>query len=555
MGANALPPGLRPAASGYLSDQSIRGLRGCGTRAQFGGIVMPSRSSGKRNATTYRTWERIAGRSGVGSIQFRYANAYAGLTPFASDSSGGEVADLQPITVTASLEINTNPALTNWAPGDGGAVIVPLSFNGGQNALTLPAGAAAWTDELFVGLAAGQCFYVNSHVSEPVAGIWPIKSQGARGLAGGSNEGSNAGDCSLTLTGNGSATSFAPQIPAANTPVVPGSLRIAGTGIAGADNGAGALTGTGIASGSVNYATGAVSLTFSAAPTNGSQVFVNAVGGAAPVDETKLKTKTNYFATGSGAYGNFAPDAVRGRPLAAATPRLRCFALVGDSIAQGAGSSSGEVSWADYCAAQGGFSVMKLAVTGEKAQTFAQAAARHRRLAAIAGSFDRVIGNYATNDLLLGRSLAQIQADLTAIWQALAALCPNGAADIWWCTTIPRTTRPGNVALVPASGPYTAAGAAYGAGSVAGGSPSGRNALNAWLYGQVGTGIGGVIDLAAAVELNPSSRAGAGSGQWADVATDSSDGTHPSQSAHQTKIPALVGPTGSAPSPVWSFPS
>lgn len=559
MGFNALPPGPRLSASGYLPGGVLPAPRGCSTRTQWGGFAVPSpnRSAGTRKAVTYRTWDRLAARgSGVGSIQFHYANAYGGATPLAADNTGGEVADLQPITVTASLEINANPALTAWLPTDSGAVVIPLTFNGGQNAVTLAAGASTWTDDLFVRLAAAQAYYVNSHVAEPVNGIWPIRSQGVKGLAAASAEGSNAGDYSLTVTAPGGTPTLTGTIPAANRPVVPGSLLVAGSGITGlaTDNGSGAITGTGVSSGTIDYAAGTFSITLTTTPAAGSAYSANVVGGAAPVDETKTKTKTNYYSTGSNAKGNFAPDAARGRPLVSATPRLRTIAMIGDSILAGAGSTSGDVSWVDYCAAQGGFGVIKLPVVGEKAQTFAQALGSYRRLNALAGNFDRIVGNYATNDIALGRSLAQVQADLATIWQMLALLCPNGAADIWWCTLLPRTTRPGNVAIAPGSGPYTAAGAAYGSGTVAGGSPSARNALNAWLHAQVGSAIGGVVDIAAAVELNPASRAGGGSGQWADIANDSADGTHPSQTAHQTKIPALLGPSGTAPSPAWTFP-
>ena len=58
------------------------------------------------------------------------------------------------------------------------------------------------------------------------------------------------------------------------TPINPGSLQVVAGAVTGLDNGNGSITGTGIASGTVNYATGAMSVTFTAAPTAGTLVQV-----------------------------------------------------------------------------------------------------------------------------------------------------------------------------------------------------------------------------------------------------------------------------------------
>lgn len=67
--------------------------------------------------------------------------------------------------------------------------------------------------------------------------------------------------------GNGAATTFSTTL---NAPVLPGSLTVTDpTGsITGTDNGNGEITGTGI-SGTINYATGALSVTYAAAPAAG----------------------------------------------------------------------------------------------------------------------------------------------------------------------------------------------------------------------------------------------------------------------------------------------
>lgn len=79
----------------------------------------------------------------------------------------------------------------------------------------------------------------------------------------------------LVGTGNGSTTTFAHTLAGVagstgtNPRVIPGSATIVAGGVTATDNGAGGLTGTGVAGGStINYQTGAVSITFSAAPSN-----------------------------------------------------------------------------------------------------------------------------------------------------------------------------------------------------------------------------------------------------------------------------------------------
>jgi len=71
-------------------------------------------------------------------------------------------------------------------------------------------------------------------------------------------------------TGNGSTTTFAavlgPLPVRPNTVVV--TATVSGATVTANDNGSGTLTGTGISSGTVNYNTGALSITFSTAPDN-----------------------------------------------------------------------------------------------------------------------------------------------------------------------------------------------------------------------------------------------------------------------------------------------
>lgn len=73
-------------------------------------------------------------------------------------------------------------------------------------------------------------------------------------------------------TGNGSTTAFTASV--AWVPVRPASFSIVAGSVTGADNGDGSISGSGIASGSINYQTGAVSITFSSAPGNGVELDV-----------------------------------------------------------------------------------------------------------------------------------------------------------------------------------------------------------------------------------------------------------------------------------------
>lgn len=78
-------------------------------------------------------------------------------------------------------------------------------------------------------------------------------------------------------TGNGSTTSFSGTL--ANILDVRSTISIAytigTTGYTATDDGAGAITGTNVSSGSINYTTGVWSMIFSTAPDNGSDILAN----------------------------------------------------------------------------------------------------------------------------------------------------------------------------------------------------------------------------------------------------------------------------------------
>lgn len=71
-------------------------------------------------------------------------------------------------------------------------------------------------------------------------------------------------------TGNGSATMF--QWATVNAPVIPNSVTVIAGAVTGTDNGTGTISGAGITSGTINYSTGQVIITFTAAVGNGTNI-------------------------------------------------------------------------------------------------------------------------------------------------------------------------------------------------------------------------------------------------------------------------------------------
>jgi hypothetical protein len=68
-------------------------------------------------------------------------------------------------------------------------------------------------------------------------------------------------------TGTGAQATFA--YTAENLPLVPGTVVLTAGAIVAEDNGAGVLAGTGVTAGAINYATGVISITYTAAPVAG----------------------------------------------------------------------------------------------------------------------------------------------------------------------------------------------------------------------------------------------------------------------------------------------
>lgn len=78
-------------------------------------------------------------------------------------------------------------------------------------------------------------------------------------------------------TGNGSQTTFTGNLNSTNVPALATSIIIFAPTQVAHDNGSGVLTGTGV-SGTINYETGAISVTFTTAPTSGTSISAQGAG-------------------------------------------------------------------------------------------------------------------------------------------------------------------------------------------------------------------------------------------------------------------------------------
>lgn len=79
-------------------------------------------------------------------------------------------------------------------------------------------------------------------------------------------------------TGDGTTTTFNHTLQ--NSPILPKSVTITAGSVVATDDGSGNLTGSGVSSGSINYTTGAATITYVAAPASGAAITVNYSQGA-----------------------------------------------------------------------------------------------------------------------------------------------------------------------------------------------------------------------------------------------------------------------------------
>lgn len=110
--------------------------------------------------------------------------------------------------------------------------------------------------------------------------VRPVYTNSAAGVTAGQQvfqhvtDGTYASENTTIVIGTGNATLTTFAATAAPVPVRPGTFLLStsdGT-VSGADNGSGEITGTGLSAGTINYTTGAISVTFAAAPANATSI-------------------------------------------------------------------------------------------------------------------------------------------------------------------------------------------------------------------------------------------------------------------------------------------
>ncbi len=235
----------------------------------------------------------------------------------------------------------------------------------------------------------------------------------------------------------------------------------------------------GVASCTINYSTGNVSIIFAAPIASGTLLYQGTFGGTS-TDQT-LTTLTA-FGLATGVNPTFGPQEVVGTTFGG---RTRTIGLSGDSIMTGNVNTQQNVSWADL--SNGGlYGEVKISSPGETLAKWATPAGRIGRTALVGpGGADRILSNYGTNDITGGASLSTMINGFLASIPALAAMTPNSDPDnIWWVTLLPHVVSAvSNVPYAPSTGPYQAAGAALGPGAVANPTPLGAGVLTCTITG------------------------------------------------------------------------
>ncbi|MDB5160467.1 MAG: hydrolase family protein [Candidatus Saccharibacteria bacterium] len=192
---------------------------------------------------------------------------------------------------------------------------------------------------------------------------------------------------------------------------------------------------------------------------------------------------------------------------------VRMFGAIGDSLLQGHGDTPDYIGYMNRASISSGIPVLNVAVSGERAFDFAKAQLRARRTAELNGVTDLFI-DLGVNDLATGRTIAQLKADLTIIFNWATNLgirvhaltiTPETSSTDSWATTV------NQAAIISAAN---------------------LSSINTWLRG-LPAGIYACYDIATLVSTSQDS------GIW--KAGYTADGIHPNASTHQTILaPALA---------------
>jgi hypothetical protein len=319
-------------ASAMISSSNLPHWTTVSTRAQFGGYAGPNITIGLRALTglTDRFREIMPPGPGASDIRLIYSGYYSGISPApAAHGSSGEQAGMNPVTCTASVETSSNSNLASWSSPNGFQLRSPplLPKNPQAVSFVIPATGKIAVD-MKVHIAGGQAYYPFTYCVEPVGGHIPVRLIG-RGI---NFDATNTGYLQATFgTGNGTATTFTFTAPAAQIPILPGSVTVAVPGFANVtDNGIGGFpVGNGVAAAStVNYATGVVTLNTANAVANGVIILGNLIGGtpgsAVGGDQTQTAGLVP-FSTGVNNLNNpmIGPVSIQARPALAPSLRPR----------------------------------------------------------------------------------------------------------------------------------------------------------------------------------------------------------------------------------------
>lgn len=496
-------------------------------------------------AQNTRFFDILTSRYAIDQIQVVFCNFGDIVVTGTPISTEGDNQGAQ--TISGSLEVNTVTVNgSGWSLSDGNSLVIPMTFGGSLSAV-IPPGGMAICDPINYPFVAGQGVYVNTFVTPASA----IQNVATRPLNPALFEYSDDG-WFVTASGTSATATTAISVNVSGQsgvilPIKPGTFAVFSGGLTAAvtDDGAGNIPATnGVAAGStINYTTGALvlNLTVAASPA-AIQIKGYGKSGVTVINDSMNRPRSSVGMNNIASRQHYGPSAIIGRANRAAAKKPFAFGLFGDSITWGSGNSVDfGVAWGDYCIA-GSAGVVKLAQPSEKASQWATLGTRRRRINLTQSLFDRAIFAYGTNDINSGVALATLQANWLAGIGAVAALLPNGINDVWAAAIIPRTVSAASQSPLNAN---------YSSQSVAGGTPSLRNAFNAWIYTQVGVACAGIIDLNTVLENAPATQAGAGDGQHKNLAL-TFDGTHPNQAGNQA-VAAVYGVNGSAPHPAFRF--
>lgn len=218
---------------------------------------------------------------------------------------------------------------------------------------------------------------------------------------------------------------------------------------------------------------------------------------------------------------------------------------VGDSIITGSGDTTDVYRGWFGIATAGVVCVQKVSLTSNRASFEASAVGRYRRWQLLE-NVNVAIDELGINDLSNSRTLAQIQADLLTVWQALNArgikvwrttIFPQTTSTDSWATTANQTVRAWETTRVSLN-TWIRDGAPLASASNL--TPVASGTTAALRAGSTGHPLSGYLETANQVEANAAGALTQNGGRWrVDLAVPTLDGTHPVTVLH-TQIATVL---------------